>query len=169
MTRLQQFIRISISIFVCFCAVAHAAHTAPDAEEPVQIIADYASFDQKNGVATYTGHVTVTQGSRILHANKLTIHRDKDNRVNLMIATGKPATFKAQDNKDKPPGSGKANTIKYYPQSNKVDLIDNASLTQNGDTVSGSKLTYNFATEELQSKSNQQQRTTVILQPKRVP
>ena len=86
-----------------------------------------------------------------------------------MIATGNPATFSSQPNPTKPKGFGKAKIIKYYPQHDIVDLFDNAQLTQGGDTVSGPKLSYNFATEVLKGKSSTKQRTTVILQPKRAP
>lgn len=167
MKKLLQFTLLSCAL--CIISLFAYANHKPDADMPVQIQSDQVNFDQKSGIATYTGHVVVTQGSRLLNADKLVIHRGQDNKINLMIATGKPAKFKAHDNKSKPPGSGNANMIKYYPQLNKVDLLGDATLTQDEDTISGSKLTYNFITEELQSKSNQQQRTTVILQPKRVP
>lgn len=157
---------LRIKILFLICGVAFAI---PDAEMPVHVVADHANYDHSQGIATYTGHVIVDQGSRNLRANKLTIERGNDNRIKVMIATGNPAVFKAQENKNKPQGSGKAKTIKYYPQQNKVDLFDDAALTQNGDTVSGPKLTYNFVTEELQGNSSKQERTTVILQPKRVP
>lgn len=163
MIKLLPFILL-VSISTC-----HLANAKPDAEMPVQISADHVNFDQNTGTATYFGHVIVTQGSRNLQANKLVIMRDAKNRIKLMTATGNPAVFSAHENKNKPQGSGKARIIKYYPQADKVDLIDNASLTQNGDTVSGPKLTYNLATAELAGKSSEQQRTTVVLQPKRVP
>lgn len=167
MKRLLPYILLSCSL--CIISFFAYANAKPDAEMPVQIQSDQVNFDQKSGIATYTGHVVVEQGSRLLYADKLVIHRGQNNKINLMVATGKPAKFKAHDNKNKPPGSGNAKMIKYYPQLNKVDLLGNATLTQDEDTISGSKLTYNFVTEELQSNSNQQQRTTVILQPKRVP
>lgn len=164
MTKLLQY-----TLLISMLTVSSVAIAAPDAEMPVQIVSDHANFDNLKGKATYIGNVKVEQGSRELYANKLTLFRGEDNRIKLMIATGKPATFKVQEDKNTPPGSGKANTIKYYPQLNKVDLIEDASLTKNGDTVSGPKLTYNFVTQELEGAGSKQERTTVILQPKRVP
>lgn len=162
MIKLRQFIHhVSCGLLVSGCLIA-----APDADMPIQILSDQANFDHKRGIATYTGHVHVTQGSRDLLANKVIIQRDATNKVKVVIATGKPAEFSSKADPDKP-GSGTADTIEYYPQLNKVDLLENASLTQNGDTVRGPKLTYNFETEELQSDSTKQERTTVILQPKR--
>ncbi len=159
---------ILLSVLYCFAAITHALPNAkPDAEQPVTISSDNAVFNSKLGVAEYQGHVIVDQGSRHLEASTLTIQRDTNNQIEVIIANGTPATFKSQANPRRAIGYGKAKTIKYYPQKDHVDLFENAELTQNGDTVSGPKLSYNFVTEILQGKSSTKQRTTVILRPKR--
>ena len=143
--------------------------TTSDSQRPVKIVADHASFDHKLGVAIYEGNVIVNQGSRNLTANKLTLRRDAKNRIEEMVAIGSPATFKSQQNPERAPGSGVAKIIKYYPQLDRVDLFERAELTQNGDTISGPTLSYNFVTEVLQGTSSKLERPVVILQPKRVP
>jgi lipopolysaccharide export system protein LptA len=152
-----------------FCAFSCSADEppVPDAEQPVNIQADNANLDNEKGIALYLGNVTVDQGSRHLSADKLTIHRDTNNKVKIMIATGNPATFHSQSDPQKPAGSGKAKTIKYYPQQNMVDLLGEAELTQDGDTIKGPILNYNFTTGNLNSKSTEAGRTTFILQPKK--
>jgi len=154
---------------ICFISSSLAATTVarPDSELPVQITADHASFDHKLGVAVYLGNVQVNQGTRHLTANKLVIESDSSNRIKIMVATGTPATFRSQQDPNKPAGTGAAKVIKYYPQKDKVDLLYQAQLTQDGDTISGPKLSYNFVTEVLQGNSSPRERTTVILQPKR--
>lgn len=153
---------------ICFISSSIAAIAArPDSELPVQITADHASFDHKLGVAVYLGNVQVNQGTRHLTANKLVIESDTSNRIKIMIATGTPATFRSQQDPNKPAGTGTAKVIKYYPQKDKVDLLYQAQLTQGGDTISGPRLSYNFVTEVLQGNSSPRERTTVILQPKR--
>lgn len=164
MTKLIQFI-LQISLICSACSICLAV---PETKEPIEIQSKTANFDQKSGIATYTGNVVVIQGARTLHADNLKIQRDANNKINVMTATGNPAKFKSNANPAKP-GAGEAKIIKYYPQHEKVELLNNASLTQNGDTIHGSKLTYNLLTEELKSDSNQTERTTVILQSKRVP
>lgn len=156
-------------LLVSACGTGFATISKADSAMPVQIVSDHVSFDHTKGIATYFGNVIVDQGTRHLEADKLTIMRDTNNQIKVMIASGKPATFKSQPNPEQTAGSGSANTIKYYPQQDKVDLLQNASLTQNGDTVSGPKLTYNFSTAELQGKGSTKERTTIILQSKRVP
>ncbi len=158
-----------LCLISCVCVVTSsllATPPQPDSELPVQITADHASFDHKLGVAVYLGNVKVNQGSRHLTANKLVIESD-NNRIKIMIATGNPATFRSQQNPNKPAGTGSAKVIKYYPQKDKVDLLYQAQLTQDGDTISGPRLSYNFVTEVLQGNSSARERTTVIIQPKR--
>lgn len=161
---------IYISCILYSCSMTALANIPKlDSKQPVQIVADHASFDHKLGVAVYEGNVYVKQGSRNLTADKLTLKRDAKNRIKVMVATGNPARFHSQQNPSKAPGSGSANIIKYYPQLDKVDLFEHAKLMQNGDTITGPTLSYNFVTEVLQSKSSKLERTTVILQPKRAP
>lgn len=161
-------LRYTIPMLISLANIAYAnVALTPDAEQPVKIQADAANFDHIKGIALYTGNVTVDQGSRHLSADRLTIQRGTDNKIKLMTAIGNPATFHSQADPNKPMGSGKANVIKYYPQQDLVDLMDNAELTQNGDTVTGPQISYNFTTGNLNTKSSTKQRATVILQPKR--
>ena len=44
-----------------------------DQQQPIRIQADDAQLDDKNGVATYTGDVIITQGSMKVTGNKVTI------------------------------------------------------------------------------------------------
>lgn len=164
--------QIKVRLFCCllvWSSNCFALVKGVDSDQPVTIHSNSASFDNNKGVAVYNGKVTVKQGSRNLDADKLTIERDDNNQIKIMIATGKPARFRSQADISRPIGYGKANVIKYYPQQDKVDLLGNAELMQNGDTVSGPILNYNFTTGVLQSKSTRKARSTVVLQPKRKP
>lgn len=164
---IKQIANKSAFIFaIAFCWQATCL-AIEDGEQPVKIQSDLALFDQEKGIATYSGNVTVDQGSRHLSSDTLTIRRSAENKIEIMVAEGKPARFKSQSDPTKPVGQGQAKIIKYYPKLDTVDLLHNAEISQNGDTVSGPMLKYNFATGNLQSKSNSKQRATVVLQPKR--
>lgn len=162
----QTIVKYWLLIILCLI-IPLVSNAVPDEEQPVNIQSDLATFDHATGIAIYTGNVLVDQGSRHLAADKLTIKRDNKNQIKIMIATGNPATFRSQADINKPVGSGKAKIIKYYPQTDTVDLLQNAELTQNGDTISGPVLKYNFASGQLKSKSTKNQRATFILQPRR--
>lgn len=149
-----------------FC-FANTVGAIPDAEQPVKIQSDNASLDHENGLAVYNGNVIVDQGSRHLCSDKLTIKRNANNKIEIMIATGKPATFSSQEDPKKPQGSGEAMTIKYYPQKDQIDLLDEATITKDGDTITGPILNYNLTTGNLKTTSSGDKRVTFILQPKR--
>ena len=139
---------------------------AEDTKQAIHITSDTAEFDDKTGIAIYRGRVTAIQGSRYLESDILTIYRGKDNKINFMTASGKPANIKAQPKTDKSPGYGQADTIKYYPETDKAVLIGNAKLTQDNDTVSGEYLIYYFKQELLQSMPQTNNRTKVVLYSK---
>lgn len=136
-----------------------------DPKQPIKITANNVEFDDKLGTAIYTGNVIAQQGSRHLTAAKLTLYRNNQNKIALIIATGTPAHFQAQPNLNKPINSGIANTIKYFPQEDKADLIGNATITQEGNSISGPWLIYFFKSGLLKTNFTGKQRTTVILQP----
>ena len=163
----RAIILIKISVLFLISSNCIATLAQRDADQPLHIQSDYVEFDDQSGTATYRGNVIADQGTRHLTASTLIIYRGKDNKVELAIAIGNPASFRSQPNLAKPMGFGKAKTIKYFPEEDKIYFIKNAELEQNGDIVKGNFLTYYFATGVLKSKASPEKRATVILVPKR--
>ena len=166
---MKQLLERNIGLLVALVLFSQhclATTTTPDAEQPLKIESSTVEFDDQQGIATYIGDVIAKQGSRQLTADKLVIYRGKDTKIELIIATGNPAHFQSQANPAKPIGYGTADTIKYFPDKDKVYLIKNASLEQGGDIIKGYWLIYFFQTGLLKSKPSVHQRTTVILPPK---
>lgn len=151
---------------VCVSVFSAVGFANIDSELPVEIQSNDVTFDDKEGTVFYTGNVIVTQGTRKLKADTLLLERDKNNKVKIMIAKGKPAKFSNHPDPSKPEGKGHADIIEYYPQQEKVDLFNNAEIFQQEDKIKGPKLTYNFVNEQLTAYSNENTRATVILQPK---
>ncbi len=137
-----------------------------DSDCPINIQSDSAEFNDLEGIAIYKGNVIAIQGSRRLNSDALYIYKGKDNKIDKIIAKGNPATIKAKPNPEKSEGYGYAETIKYYPDEDKADLIDKAKLEQNGDVITGPFLTYFFEKGLLLSRPVAKGRTTVILKPR---
>lgn len=133
---------------------------------PVNIQSDSANFDEKKGLAIHQGHVLITQGSRLLSADHLEIYRNKEGKIQSIIAKGSPASFEANPDPNKPKIFGQANTLQYYPKENKIILVDSAELKQEDKTLQGALITYHFDTQTLESDAKANQRTTVILKNK---
>ena len=157
---------LAVLIFAPIRCIADKQNVDTDADQPLTIESSIVEFDDQKGTAIYTKNVIADQGSRHLTADKLIIYRDKDNKIDLIIATGAPAKFQSQSDQNKPIGFGEAETIKYFPKEDKMVLIDQAELEQNHDIIKGKVLTYFFQTGILQSEPSVEQRVTVTLQPK---
>ncbi len=168
--------RIIPSRLSCFCLWIIAINTtyATEAPEnmdamPIEIQSDTAEFDDKKGTAIYRGNVVMKQGNRHLSSLKLVILRDEHGKIESMVATGTPAYFYAKSDPEKPPIQGQAKNLKYFPKQDKLLLLEEAELIQNGDTIRGCHLVYFISTHVLSSLPVPGKHTTVILTPKSKP
>jgi lipopolysaccharide export system protein LptA len=144
----------------------NAAENVQNVESmPIQIQSNSAEFDDKKGTATYKGDVIMQQGNRMMTSLELIIARDPQGKIDSMKATGAPAYFYVKPESDKPPVHGKANNLQYFPKQDKLLLLEEAELIQNGDTVLGNYLIYSIATRVLSSRPVPGKNTTVILTP----
>ncbi len=132
-------------------------------EPPITIASESAEFDDKKGIAIYKQNVTLDQGNRHLQADTLTIERNKSGNLGKITAIGKPAHFQILPNPSRPVITGHANTIHYFPEEEKILLIDNAELTQQGNIIRGAYLSYLLKSEVLSSEARPGKRTQVII------
>ena len=109
-----------------------------DADQPVHIDSNTASYNDKTGTSVYTGNVVTTQGSFRIKSDKLIVYV-KNGAVDKMIFTGKPAKFRQLPGKGKEPIRGQGLTGEYYPNKNKLILIEEAVVFQ-GTSRSASRL-----------------------------
>jgi len=120
---------------------------ASDREQPIYIESDSAERDDKKGITTYQGKVKMDQGSMRIVADKITIH-SVDNRVHMIVATGKPARYQQKPSPDKELVVAEGGTIRYEIDPERLELVKNASIMQEGTTMSGDRIDYNI-TESL--------------------
>ena len=60
-----------------------------------------------------------------------------------------------------------AKTIEYFPKTGIAILIDDGVVTQGKNVIKGPYLTYDMQNGKLASKAMNQQRTTLIIHPKK--
>ncbi|MBP8024143.1 MAG: lipopolysaccharide transport periplasmic protein LptA, partial [Chromatiaceae bacterium] len=65
-----------------------------DQQQPLYLEADNAEMDEAKRLSLYSGSVIVRQGSLEIRADQVTIHHAEDKRPQLVIAIGKPASYK---------------------------------------------------------------------------
>ncbi|MFL1516696.1 lipopolysaccharide transport periplasmic protein LptA [Pseudomonas prosekii] len=147
-----------------------------DQEQPIRIQADDAQLDDKNGVATYTGDVIITQGSMKVTGNKVTITRTSAGEIDRVNSVGNLAYFEQlQTAGDTKPVQGYGVTIDYYAQANRVVLTDRAKVIDKDNNVTqGEKIVYDTV-KKLASAgrakgtklSTPQPRIDMMIQPKK--
>ena len=125
-----------VLLLACLClllATGHAWALSTDKNQNIDIHADHADFkadpkNTSNGTGIYTGHVVITQGSIVLHADKAVLHV-VNNDLSSADMTGNPATFQQQpDVGDMMYGS--AQEITYDASASEIVLITAARLSQ---------------------------------------
>ncbi|MCY1418653.1 Lipopolysaccharide export system protein LptA precursor [compost metagenome] len=113
-----------------------------DREQPIRVQADSAELDDKQGVAVYRGDVIVTQGSMKLTGNTVTLKQNKEGDIEVVTSVGKPAYFEQKPEPDKQITQAYGITIQYFVTQNRVVLIDQAKVIQEGNTFEGEKIVY---------------------------
>ena len=124
-----------------------------DRDQPIRINADQLLRDDKLGLTVYTGEVHMSQGSLHIAADQITIYGSGEN-ADRIVAEGQPATLEQQPDPDKGRVHARADTIEYYQIEERVHLEGNASIEQDGATVSGETIDYFIAEQLVKADSN---------------
>lgn len=157
-------IAVTILLFgKCACAMPE------DQKLPLNIVADFVQINHPDGLNIYKGNVHVFQGSTHLDADELRTRNDQNNQLIEVIATGDRAIYRTVPAINKPEFIAKANTIKYYPQQNKVILSGNAEALQSKNTFKGPVIEYNTKLQRVVSTSAQLGRSNIVIQPEHPP
>ena len=119
------------------------AHALPeDRNQPIHIQADTAELDDRQGVAVYRGDVVITQGTLKITGDTVTITQDANGEVEVFTSIGKPAYYEQKPAVDKEIVQAYGLTIQYFAANERIILIDQAKVIQEGNTFEGEKIVY---------------------------
>lgn len=121
-----------------------------DRQQPLKIVADTALIDEKDGTATYSGNVVLTQGSLRIAADTLRIRTDQG-KVEVVKAEGKPALFSQIPEPNQAEVIAKARKIDYLVRDQKLLLKNKASIVQNENIFRGEEIVYEIQNQRLQA------------------
>lgn len=138
--------KLIIFIFVSFLCTGHVWALTDDSTKPINIQADSAEINDATGVSTYRGNVKITQGSMQLTGD-LVILETANKKVHKIIAEGNLSTFK-QKTDDGRLINAEAEKMIYSITGNKIVLINNAKLTEAGNTFASDSITF-FTDKEI--------------------
>ena len=121
---------------------------AADTNHPIEITADTAMREEPSGKTTYRGDVVLTQGSLEIRADSLVFSFDSDNTT-LITAKGNPATLNQRPENADAPVDASAATIEYHEKSERVRLVGNAKILQDGAVIEGNTIEYLVGTQRV--------------------
>ena len=139
-------------LLVLFSLSGLAFADRSDNNKPMNFSSTSASMDDLRKIYTYTGQVRMTQGSRLLTANKVAIKQDAAG-FSKSVATGaanKLAYIKQRENDGKGWMEGWAERIEYDDRTDKFIFFDQAHIKTSSDDVKGDVIIYDNVTERYQ-------------------
>ncbi len=174
MTLVKKFLRatryfVALSLLACAC---QSFALPSDKNETIRGSAEKLTVDQKNGIATYTGSVIIQQGTLVITADSIVIHTNADNDVEKMVAQGVPARFQQQPEKDQGLVTAAAKQITYTPDNQRLLLIEDASVEQNGAVMKGPRIDYDLVKEVMKAAGGNSsidgnaERIEIVIPPK---
>lgn len=152
--------------FSLFSAVSMASFALPsDANEPIHLLADKATYSESTGKTTYSGNVSISQGTLKMNAQNLTVNLSSSKAIDSAVATGSPATIQQIVTHEKGLAKGQANRIDYNVKTGIVTLTGNAHLTQNGATFSGNVIRYSLKMGDVEATAGGNKRVELVFPP----
>ncbi len=154
-------------ILFAWLALPMVSVALPDDElQPIQVKTNTSERDEKKGITTLTGNVSIQQGSLHIDADKVVIYGVDE--ISRIVATGKPAKLRQQPELDKQVVHAHGNTIEYLLGEDRVHLIDNAYVEQEGSTVRGARIDYDIVNQLVKADSNSANgRVQMVIPPKK--
>ncbi len=167
---------LQIKFFLALLALVPAAAFAlpSDREQPINIEADHAQLDDKEGVTQYKGNAILTQGTLKITGDIITFYYDADKQITKAVAQGNLATYKQIQKPGEEPVRARALQMEYYAKSQKIYLLGKGHVWQAGDEFSGNKIEYdieknivnaNSAPITVGNETQKAERIHIIIQP----
>lgn len=145
---------------------------AADRDKPIDLEADTVKVDDAKQISTYSGNVILTQGTLIIHADKLVVREDKEG-FQHSTSLGNPTTFKQKREGKNEYMEGSAQRIEYDGRMDKVQLYTKAWVKRGEDIVHGDYIMYDANAEYAEvigggnpAPGNSSGRVRAVIQPK---
>lgn len=119
---------------------------AADRDKPIDLEADSVKVDDSKQISTYSGNVILTQGTLVIHADKLIVREDQGG-FQHSTSLGNPTTFKQKMEGKNEYMEGSALRIEYDGRMDKVQLFTKAWVKRGEDIVHGDYIMYDANAE----------------------
>ncbi|MGE8503666.1 lipopolysaccharide export system protein LptA [Ectopseudomonas oleovorans] len=147
-----------------------------DRDQPIRIQADSAELDDKQGVAVYRGDVIITQGTLKITGDTVTITQTNSGDIDVFTSVGNLAYYEQKPAVDKDIVKAYGRTIQYFASNERIVLIDQAKVIQEGNTFEGEKIVYDTRRQIVNAGratgtnvATPRPRIDMVIQPKNKP
>jgi lipopolysaccharide export system protein LptA len=171
MTTLHRGHKLLLAATTLLFSCAAFAESA-DRDKPIDLEADNVVVNDAKKTSTYTGNVILTQGTLIIHADKLVVREDAEG-FQHSTSYGNPTTFRQKlEGKDEYM-QGSAQRIEYDGRMDKVQLYTKAWVKRGEDIVNGEYIMYDAGAEYAEviggstASSAPKGRVRAVIQPKK--
>ena len=152
--------------FIMIGALSHAAYALDsDRDQPVNLEADHATYNQQTGVTVYSGNVIITQGTIRIQADNVVANLDASRSIKDVTAVGKPAKFQQKISPEKGIAYGEGDQVFYDAALSQITLTGHAKINQDGSSFNGNTLRYGMKQGDIEGSGNKQQRVQMIIPP----
>jgi lipopolysaccharide export system protein LptA len=172
---MNNLVRASL-IMMSLCISLNAFAEAADRDKPIELEADTVTVNDAKKISTYSGNVILTQGTLVIHADKLVVHEDSEG-FQHSTSNGNPTTFKQKMEGKNEYMEGSAQRIEYDGRMDKVQLYTRAWVKRGEDIVHGDYISYDANAEyaevlggvKSQNGDPSSGRVKAVIQPKNRP
>ena len=162
----RQFLSTGLSSMAVLSRISISAMALPsDANQPIRLLADKATYKQSTGVTSYSGNDIITQVTFKMTADNITVHLSQNRSIDSAVATGRPATMEQVVTKDKGLAKGQAHKIDYNTVTGIVTLTGDAKLNQNGASFSGNQIRYSLKAGDVEATAGGGHRVELVFPP----
>ena len=149
----MSMLRLTLLALLSVFAVTPALAAEGDSDQPISIEADWAEADDARRITVYKGRVVVEQGTLRITGDVVTMYYDPSRELSKLVATGRPARFKQQEDGGTDYQRAKAKRLEYLVSSNTMILIGTAELSKGSSKVSADRIVYDTAKSRIKAES----------------
>lgn len=139
---------------------------ASDGDQQIEVEADSLEVREAENISIYEGSVNLVQGSLQISCDRMVIHFNDANELQLIEMTGDPARFRQLDD-DQQEMLGQAKQIDYTEAQSLLELRGTARFSHAGDIIESDLIRVNTESNGIQAGSSESdQRVKMLIKPR---
>jgi len=137
-----------------------------DGDQPIEVEADSLEVREAENISIYEGSVNLVQGSLQISCDRMVIHFNDANELQLIEMIGDPARFRQLDD-DQQEMLGQAKQIDYTEAQSLLELRGTARFSHAGDIIESDLIRVDTESNGIQAGSSESdKRVKMLIKPR---